>query len=127
MDETPIEFGDVYLATDAQKDSRLDDVVELYLLVTRDPSTTMRVHQKVFLSELESDIEGIPTESYCVEVIEGKFVNLKGDPQGATPDIIRKKLQLISKLNQKQRAFFKEALEAIQRRHPGSLKYMEEC
>lgn len=119
-EDESIDFGDVYLATDAQDPDNAESALELFLLVVRDPQKTIRLHGKIYLSQLEDGDK--PPIGYCVDVYDGKFVNLKAEPDGATTDEI-KRLKLISKLSENQKMFFMNILEGIERRSPGNLKY----
>jgi hypothetical protein len=118
MADDTIDFGDIYLASNVNSNSI--DEKELYLLVVREPEETLREHGNIYLTMLEDG--EMPIEKYCVEVFDGKFVNLKAEPTGAKEEHVRR-LQLISRLSEHQKVFFKEILESMERRNPGRLKF----
>jgi hypothetical protein len=123
MTNESIDFGDMYLATNADSEESLDEVIELYLLVVRDPQKTLRKHGRIYLSQLEEGKK--PKVQYCISVTDGKFVDLSAEPQGATPQEI-KRLKLISRLSEHQKVLFKSILNEMESRAPGNLKFYEE-
>lgn len=122
--EQPIDFGDVfYLAQEPNSTANFDEEAELYLVVIRDTEKTLRKHGKIFVTPLERG-DTRPAH-YCVEVIDGQFVNLKADPEGATVEQM-KKLKFITRIRDDQKEFFLQILESIEARFPGSVKFNED-